>query len=60
MSADLDAGLDASASSALDAELSSSLAARHRSLFPVSAAIATTVAAALVALGVLLRRLRST
>lgn len=59
MAANLDASLDASApGGALDAELSSSLAARHGGFRIIQVAIAAAVAAILIALGPVIRRLR--
>jgi hypothetical protein len=58
MAADLDAGLGASATGGMAAELSSRLAARHGGLRPIHVAIAAAMAAILVALGSLIRRLR--
>ena len=59
MAADLDAGLGASSTGALGAEISSSLAARHGGLRRIHVAIAAAMAAILIALGSLIRRLRS-
>jgi hypothetical protein len=58
VAAHLDARLGASASGALNAEISSSLAARHGGLRLIHVALAAAVAATLVALGALVRRMR--